>query len=164
MGLVSEAAAVELGIQTREDGEARVRVSRSSGRSNVFLAGSTISGNHPLLVAERDNPWLPSALHHQVLFHPLWPGCLSARLYSSLFQANECGQRVLNHRLYNFGWFNTQSKFNILTSAFKIESLFLRHLEPCLPETTLEARCALERRPNWTRSVREMKCVLVVNV
>ena len=83
---------------------------------------------------------------------------------SSLFQANECGQRVLNHRLYNFGWFNTQSKFNILTSAFKIESLFLRHLEPCLPETTLEARCALERRPNWTRSVREMKCVLVVNV
>ena len=29
MGLVSEAAAVELGIQTREDGEARVRVSRS---------------------------------------------------------------------------------------------------------------------------------------
>lgn len=28
MGLVSEAAAVELGIQTREDGEARVRVSR----------------------------------------------------------------------------------------------------------------------------------------
>ena len=31
MGLVSEAAAVELGIQTREDGEARVRVSRSEG-------------------------------------------------------------------------------------------------------------------------------------
>ena len=69
MGLVSEAAAVELGIQTREDGEARVRVSRSSG--NIFLAGSTISGNRPLLMAERDNPWLPSALHHQVLFHLL---------------------------------------------------------------------------------------------
>ena len=47
---------------------------------------------------------------------------------------------------------------------YKIESLFLRHLELCLPETTLEARCALERRPNWTRSVREMKCTLVVNV
>ena len=126
------------------------------------MAGSTISGNRPLLVAERDNPWLPSALYHQVLFHPLWPDCLSARLYSTLFQANECDQRVLNHRLNNFGWFNTQSKFNILTPAFKIESLFLRHLEPCLPETTLEARCALERRPNWTRSVREMKRALVV--
>ena len=117
MGLVSEAAAVELGIQTREEGEARVRVSRSSGRSNVFLAGSTISGNRPLLVAERDNPWLPSALYHQVLFHPLWADCLSARLYSTLFQANECDQRVLNHRLNNFGWFNTQSNFKILTST-----------------------------------------------
>ena len=59
---------------------------------------------------------------------------------------------------------NIQIKSKNLTSTFKIESLFLRHLELCLPETTLEARCALERRPNWTRSVREMKCTLVVNV
>ena len=76
MGLVSEATAVELGIQTKEDGEARVGIVKKTTMmtrimmimmmmTRMFL-GSTITRDSAGVLAQGDNPWIPSTFHHQV--------------------------------------------------------------------------------------------------